>query len=335
MALQDAAGGSCGSLQSGKAFSQRKPSVRESLQSEEAFNEKMQGKRYEGELGMSRHDAAALSVGEEISTGTGELLCWLSCGVAVVTLNKPEKKNALGDILTPALRAVLLILEADDRVRCVMLTGAGNAFCAGGDVSQMGGGSQPQESDRVAALTEKQMTLTHRLYHLKKITIAALPGAAAGAGLSIALACDLRLGSSNAFITTAFRNIGLSGDYGASWFLTRLVGLGQAKALFYSGDRVDALTCQRLGIFNEVFPDETFRSDSFAFAKRIADGPVHALSLMKLNLQTGLEQGLPESLALEAKHLIACSGTDESREAIQAFMQKRPPVFQASAGEGD
>ncbi|MFB0906185.1 MAG: enoyl-CoA hydratase-related protein, partial [Pseudomonadales bacterium] len=115
----------------------------------------------------------------------------------------------------------------------------------------------------------------------------------------------------------------------------RLVLQGQAKALFYSGDRMDALTCQRLGIFNEVFPDETFRSDSFAFAKRIADGPVHALSLMKLNLQTGLEQGLPESLALEAKHLIACSGTDESREAIQAFMQKRPPVFQASAGEDD
>ena len=282
------------------------------------------------EPSMTQDTEALINGGTDIATGTNELRCVLVSGVAVVTLNKPEKKNALGDILTPALRALLPILEADDRVRCILLTGAGNAFCAGGDVSEMGGAAKTVESDRVAALTEKQMTLTHRLYHLKKITIAALPGAAAGAGLSIALACDLRVAASGAFINTAFRNIGLSGDYGASWFLTRLVGLGHAKSLFYNADRMDAATCQRLGIFNEVFPSETFRADSLAFAQRIADGPVQALTLMKVNLQTGLEQDLASSLALEAKHLIACSATDESREAIQAFMQKRPPVFQAA-----
>ena len=143
------------------------------------------------EPSMTQDTEALINGGTDIATGTNELRCVLVSGVAVVTLNKPEKKNALGDILTPALRALLPILEADDRVRCILLTGAGNAFCAGGDVSEMGGAAKTVESDRVAALTEKQMTLTHRLYHLKKITIAALPGAAAGAGLSIALACGI------------------------------------------------------------------------------------------------------------------------------------------------
>jgi enoyl-CoA hydratase/carnithine racemase len=165
--------------------------------------------------------------GVALDTGTDELLCRVADGVALVTLNKPHKKNALGDELTPALRALLPVLEQDARVGCILLTGAGDAFCAGGDVSEMGQGNPSANpsaespaptsvEQRVATLTEKQMQLTHRLYHLKKITIAALPGAAAGAGLSIALACDLRVGSERAFITTAFRNIGLSGDYGAS-----------------------------------------------------------------------------------------------------------------------
>ena len=115
------------------------------------------------EPSMTQNAEALIKGGTDIATGTTEVLCALVSGVAVVTLNKPEKKNALGDILTPALRALLLVLEADDRVRCILLTGAGNAFCAGGDVSEMGGAAKTVESDRVAALTEKQMTLTHRL----------------------------------------------------------------------------------------------------------------------------------------------------------------------------
>ncbi|MCH1557314.1 MAG: enoyl-CoA hydratase-related protein [Pseudomonadales bacterium] len=276
--------------------------------------------------------------GVALDTGTDELLCRVVDGVALVTLNKPHKKNALGDELTPALRALLPVLEQDARVGCILLTGAGDAFCAGGDVSEMGQGNPSANpsaespaptsvEQRVATLTEKQMQLTHRLYHLKKITIAALPGAAAGAGLSIALACDLRVGSERAFITTAFRNIGLSGDYGASWFLSRLVGLGRAKALFYRADRLDAATCEAWGIFNAVFSEATFRADSLAYAKDIAQGPRQALTLMKANLQAGSEQDLSSSLALEAKHLIACSGTAESKEAIRAFMEKRPPNF--------
>ncbi len=192
----------------------------------------------------------------------------------------------------------------------------------------MSGDSKPQhKEERVAELLHKQMTLTQRLYQLNKVTIAALPGAAAGAGLSIALACDLRIASDNAFITTAFRNIGLSGDYGASWFLPRLIGMGKAKELFYTSARVNAAEAKRLGIFNSVFPQDSFRLDMMTYAKQIANGPTGALSRMKINLNASLDQSLSESLALEAKHLIDSAGTFESKEAVSAFLQKRKPNF--------
>ncbi len=265
----------------------------------------------------------------EIDTGTEELLCSIEDRVALITLNKPHKKNALGDILTPALRQILLTVEADDRVGCVMITGAGDSFCSGGDVSGMGGGtSKPKtRNERISDLIHKEETLTLRLHELDKVTIAALPGAAAGAGASIALACDLRVASSNAFMTTAFKNIGLSGDYGASWFLPRLIGLAKAKELFYTADRVGAEEGFRLGIFNKVFPQETFQEEAFEYARAIANGPTQTLGRMKKNLNQGVNQGLRESLALEAEHLIDSGGSSEAKEAITAFMEKRPPVF--------
>lgn len=265
----------------------------------------------------------------EIDTGTDELLCHIQDRVAVITLNKPHKKNALGDILTPALRQTLPIVEEDDRVGAVLLTGAGDAFCSGGDVSGMGGGSSAPRSatDRIDELTHKEETLTGRLFKLSKVTVAALPGAAAGAGVSIALACDLRVASSNAFVTTAFKNIGLSGDYGSSWFLPRLIGLAKAKELFYTADRVDAEEGLRLGIFNKVFPQESFREDAFNYVKAIANGPTETLGLMKKNLHAGMDQELSASLRLEAEHLISSVGAEEAKEAISAFMEKRQPQF--------
>ena len=264
-----------------------------------------------------------------IETGTDELLSRIEERVAVITMNKPHKKNALGDILTPALRQVLPVVETDDRVGAVMLTGAGDAFCSGGDVSGMGGSSSAPKpvAERIEELTRKQKALTQKLYELNKVTIAALPGAAAGAGLSIALACDLRVASSKGFITTAFKNVGLSGDYGASWFLPRLIGLAKAKELFYTADRVSAEEGLRLGIFNQVFPEETFREDSFKYAREIADGPTATLGLMKKNLNAGMEQKLGVSLRLEAEHMISNIGADEAKEAISAFSEKRKPQF--------
>jgi len=265
----------------------------------------------------------------QIDTGTDELLCEIMQRVALVTLNKPHKKNALGNVLTPALRQVLLDLETRADVGCVMITGAGNAFCSGGDVSEMGGAPTIvlSEEARVADLALRQQTLAGRLYHLSKPTIAALPGAAAGAGFSIALACDIRVASTQGFMITAFRNVGLSGDYGASWFLPRLVGLSRAKSLFFRSPRISAVEGQHIGLIDQVFPEESFREDAFAFAVDIANGPTEALMRMKQNLHAGLSQTLDESLALEAKQMIASGGGREAREAISAFKQKRQPVF--------
>ncbi len=268
----------------------------------------------------------------DIDTGTSELLCHIEDRVATVTLNKPEKRNALGDVLTPALRAILPVLEADNRVGCVLLTGAGKAFCSGGDVSGMGGASAsdapPKSMDeRVAELTVKQETLTLRLYELAKPTIAALPGPAAGAGFSIALACDLRVAARDAFMMSAFINIGLSGDYGASWFLNRLLGQAKAKELMFRSERIDAETGYALGLVNEIFEPDSFRDDAQAYAAQIANGPATALRLMKRNLNRGAAQGLRESLAMEAQHMILSGQSDDAKEAIRAFMEKRKPNF--------
>lgn len=263
-----------------------------------------------------------------IDTGTDELLCHIEDRVATVTLNKPDKRNALGDVLTPALREVLMVLEADERVGCVLLTGAGKAFCSGGDVSGMGGGGSEKTMDeRVADLLRRQETLTLRLYELAKPTIAALPGPAAGAGLSIALACDLRVAARDAFIVTAFANIGLSGDYGASWFLNRLVGQAKAKELMFLSERIGAEACERLSLVNRVFDPETFREDAQAYAAAIANGPATALRLMKRNINRGAAQGLRESLAMEAQHMVLSGQSEDAREAIRAFMEKRKPEF--------
>jgi len=271
------------------------------------------------------------SSSSSIDTGTDELLCRIEDRVGVITLNKPHKKNALGDVLTPALRQTLLTMEEDDRVGCVLVTGSGDAFCSGGDVSGMGPGAGSKapaaKQDRIAELTHKQVTLTLRLHELSKVTIAALPGPAAGAGLSIALACDLRVASDNAFITTAFKNIGLSGDYGASWFLPRLIGLAKAKELFYTAARVDAAEALHLGLFNKVFSQANFAAEALDYAREIANGPTMALGRMKVNLNSGMDQSLRDSLVLEAEHLIASAGTAESKEAISAFIEKRPAKF--------
>jgi enoyl-CoA hydratase/carnithine racemase len=246
-------------------------------------------------------------------------------------LNRPHKKNSLSDQLTPALREILLVLEARSDVGCVLLTGQGDAFCSGGDISGMGGsgstGTQKNMDEQVAELIRRQESLTLRLYELAKPTVAALPGPAVGAGLSIALACDLRVAVRSAFIMTAFANIGLSGDYGASWFLNRLLGQSKAKELMFLSERIDAEECARLGLVNSIFEAERFREDAFEYARRLANGPTLALSRMKRNVNRGGLQGLRESLAMEAEHMIASFQSEDAREAIRAFSEKRKPEF--------
>ena len=269
--------------------------------------------------------------GRAIDTGTGLLLGELRDGVATLTLNRPEARNALSDELTPALRRMILRLGRDPSVGALVLTGAGPAFCAGGDVKSMGKGrgqaAKRTPDEAVLELQHRQRTLTGVLAALPVPTIAALPGPAAGAGLALALACDLRFAAASAFVTTGYARIGLSGDYGINWLLTRLVGTAKARELMFTADRVDAETCARIGLVNRVFPDESLRPETAAFAARLAAGPREAIALMKRNLDRALTSEFLPALDQEAELLVRAAATEEHREAVRAFVEKRPPRF--------
>ena len=269
--------------------------------------------------------------GQAIDTGTGLLLGRLRDGVATLTLNRPESRNALSDELTPALRRMILSLGNDPSVGTLVLTGAGTAFCAGGDVKGMGGdpgrGTERSAGEAVLELQQRQRTLTGVLVGLPVPTIAALPGPAAGAGLAIALACDIRFAAASAFVTTGYARVGLSGDYGINWLLTRLVGTARARELMFTADRVDAETCARIGLVNRVFADESLRSETAAFAARLASGPRTALALMKRNLERALTSDFLPALDQEAEFLVQAAATEDHREAVRAFIEKRPPRF--------
>ena len=186
----------------------------------------------------------------EIDTGTTELLCAVRDGVALITLNRPEARNAMSDKLTPALRTQIKERGEDPAVGALLITGAGTAFCSGGDVKGMGGrGPRGQMGfdERVIDLRQRQAALTGALVAVRKPTIAALPGAAAGAGLAIALACDIRIAARSAFVSTGYARVGLPGDYGISWLLTRAVGSVRARELMFTAERVDAERCERSG----------------------------------------------------------------------------------------
>ncbi|MEM7540826.1 MAG: enoyl-CoA hydratase [Pseudomonadota bacterium] len=272
--------------------------------------------------------------GLAIDTGTDELLCELENGVATITLNRPEKRNALSSNLTPALRQCLLDFSLNDEVRCIVITGAGSAFCAGGDVSTMGGGTSSEDKStdrtieaRVRDLQQRQETLTMRLFNHAKPTIAAIPGPAAGAGMSIALAADLRIMADSAFITSAFGNIGLSGDYGGSWLLTQLVGVAKAKELYYTAARIKAAECLALGIVNRVVPAESLMSETKSLAESIAARAPLALGHMKTNLNRAVTADLKTCLDLEAAAMVRCMHTEDHKEGVKAFMEKRAPNF--------
>ncbi|MEM7423320.1 MAG: enoyl-CoA hydratase [Pseudomonadota bacterium] len=264
-----------------------------------------------------------------LETGTDQLLCSVKDHVATLSFNRPETRNALGDIVTPALREMLLVLEADADVRVIVLTGAGKAFCSGGDVKSMGAGSPDDRTvdDKIRALQHKQQSLTLRLYEMPKPTIAALPGAAAGAGMSIALACDMRIGSTSAFFVPGFAAIGLSGDYGGSWQLTKVVGPAKAKELYFTGRRVQADEALVLGLLNEIVADEDLQARTAALAAQIAQGPPLAIRYMKQNINRATQADFKTCLDWEADRLVRVAQTEDHKEAVLAFVEKRPPQF--------
>jgi len=270
---------------------------------------------------------------QPIDTGTSELLCDITDRVAVITLNRPQARNSLSDHLTPALRQMIKQCGEDSGIGAILITGADNAFCAGGDVKGMGDAAPRTEmsfEDRLANLRTKQRTLTGALVAVRKPTVAALPGPAAGAGMAIALACDIRIAAESAFMSTGYARIGLTGDYGIAWLLTRLAGTARARELMFLSERIDARRCEAIGLINRVVPDSELREVAFALAKQLADGPAFALGRIKDNLDSALLSGLLESMDQEAENMVQAAHTTDHKEAVLAFIEKRKPTFGGS-----
>lgn len=269
----------------------------------------------------------------KIDTGTTDLLASLDDGILTLTMNRPEARNAMSGAMTAALGEQLAAAELDTAVKCVVLTGAGKGFCAGGDVKGMAarGDGTVGDSTIDAAIHRQrvnQRATAGKLFTMPKPTIAALPGAAAGAGLSLALACDLRIMASTAILTTAFARVGFSGDYGGTYFLTQLVGSAKARELYFLSDRVSAQEAQQLGLANWVCEPDELADKTREIALRLATGPTVAYRYMKENLNRAMTGDVNDCLDLEATHHVHCGQTDDHREATKAFVDKREPVFQ-------
>jgi 2-(1,2-epoxy-1,2-dihydrophenyl)acetyl-CoA isomerase len=269
-----------------------------------------------------------------IETGTDDLLARVENQVAILTMNRPKRRNALSAEMLGALKATLAEVERDPDVRCVVLTGAGGAFCSGGDVKGMaeaqGSGGRRRTLDEAIHLQRlDQRGTAGKLYEMPKPTIAMLPGAAAGAGLSLALACDLRIASENAILTTAFANVGFAGDYGGTFFMTQLIGSARTRELYFLPDKIDAVRAHELGLVNRVFAADALERETLALAARLAAGPSIAYRYMKENINRALSGGsMGECLDLEATHHVHTSLTHDHRNAVQAFVEKRTPEFE-------
>ncbi|MED5540877.1 MAG: enoyl-CoA hydratase-related protein [Actinomycetota bacterium] len=267
-------------------------------------------------------------------TGTDDINTEVIDGVMRITLNRPERRNAMSDGMLQGLVASRSDAVVASDVGAVVLTGAGGAFCAGGDVKGMaeaggeGGNSAVQYDARVHLQRLNQRDTAGKLYELPKPTIAALPGPAAGAGLSIALSCDLRYASPNAILTTAFARVGFSGDYGGTYFMSRLIGSAKARELYFLSEKVDMEEAERLGLVNGVFSEDSLQEEVMAIARRLAQGPTVAYRYMKENLNRAIHGEMGECLDMEAAHHIHCGQTRDHKEAAKAFVDKREPDFQ-------
>src|ERR1700757_196133 len=256
-----------------------------------------------------------------------ELLETNEDGIATLTFNRPERMNALSTPIMEGLLHGLPRLAGDPGVKVGVRAGAGRAFCAGGDVKDMAQGGERRSAPEATAHLRARMEVSRILHDLPKPTIARINGPAAGAGLAFALACDLRIAGASARLVTAFVRVGFSGDFGGSFFLTRLVGTARARELYFTGRPVDAAEALSLGLVNRLVPDDQLATVTMELAQSLAHGPSIALSLMKRNLNCAESGGLTELLDMEAVHEVQTGRTEDHREAAQAFVEKRPPVF--------
>ncbi|MDD9933678.1 MAG: enoyl-CoA hydratase-related protein [Myxococcales bacterium] len=254
--------------------------------------------------------------------------------IACITLNRPERRNALSGKMLAGLASVLEICEHDPEIRAIVLTGAGRGFCAGGDVKGMASDEAAGEGGggglhgAVATQRESQRRTVSRLYRMPKPVLASLPGAAAGAGMGLCMACDFRIAADNAIMTTAFARVGFSGDYGLPWLLSQQVGRARALELFYFSDKLDAQRCLQEGLVNWVVPEAQLWERTLELAERLAAGPTIAHRYIKENVNAAFSLELEEYMNGEVLRHHLAGGTRDHAEAVQAFVEKREPVFE-------
>lgn len=249
--------------------------------------------------------------------------------VATITLNRPERLNALGADMREQLLAALERSESDPQARVVIITGAGRAFCSGGDVKEMNerraAGAQIRRDGEVVPLRDRILL---KLQTLAKPVIAAVNGVAAGAGMNLALGCDLRIASDKAAFGEVFVKRGLHPDWGGTYLLPRMVGTAKALELILFGDMVSAEEAYRMGLVNRLVPHSEFAEAAHEWAARLAEGPPVALRLAKRGVYRNLQSDLASALEYESFAQQIVWSTEDAGEGIRAFVEKRPPLFQ-------
>lgn len=261
-----------------------------------------------------------------------DLLEDIDGGIATLTMNRPEARNALSVEMFERMVEALPRLAKDPDVRLVVLTGAGAAFCSGGDVKgfarRAGGEASSATFDQRVTDLRSRMEVSRWLHEMPKPTLAVIPGAAAGAGLSLAMACDLRIAAEDAKLTTAFSRVGLSGDFGGSFFLNHLVGAAKAREMYFTGQVISGAEAQRIGLVNRAVPAAQLHQAAQAWAAELAALPTIAIGYMKRNLNAGLRGSLSDVLDAEAIHMIRTFETTDHKAAAAAFVEKRAPRFE-------
>lgn len=273
---------------------------------------------------------------------TPELLVHIAHGVQWLTLNRPSRRNALSRSLYADLLAQLQAAASDPQVAVVVLTGAGTAFCAGGDVARMQGAPQLDSTSQTEPATpaaradamRARTRIVELLHEMPKPTIAMMRGASVGAGLSLALACHLRYADETAFMRTGFINAGVSGDFGVHYFLPRLVGAAKARELMLTSPRIPANEALALGLVHALFSPEDLAPAVTRVAQSLAAGPQPATAHMLRNIADGMHLSLARVLDQECIRHVACTDSADHAEAVRAFMEKRRPVFTSHSTQG-
>lgn len=251
----------------------------------------------------------------------------LEKGLLTITMNRPERRNALSPDMTRGLVEAGRRAAEDHEVRAVLFKGAGGTFCVGGDVKSMAEGKTPPPFEARVTNLRRAMEVSRILHQMPKPVVAQLDGAAAGAGLSMALACDLRIASASCKITTAFAKVGLSGDYGGTYFLTQMLGSAKARELYLMSPVLSAQEAYNLGMVTKVVPDADIEAEAFDLAMTLAQGPTVTLGYVKRNINNAETMSLEACFDAEAIHHSRSGETADHKEAAKAFVEKRKPAF--------